>query len=733
MRFPDAGNYNSSPRVAESIRRQRQPKNVNLPADDANSDDRPRMLSPQRAIEIGLEHHRAGRFAQAEAVYRQILDEHPDHPGALELLGLLAYQNNDLAAAEDSLGRAISAGSTSDTAHGSLAVIQHMLGKNELALQSFARALQLNPNNAATHNNLANVHAAMGNSAEAIASYERAVSLKQDYFDALTNVGLVLMRVGRGDDARAALERAVEANPNHAPAHNALAQVIGQSDPQRAIASFRRAMELNPQWADPASNLGGFLSQLGQESAAVDAHRQALARDPNSPAAHNNLGIALMAHGEVSEAIAAFRRAIGIDPAYVTAHDNLLWALHYDPAAEPRAIFDEHVRWAQQHAEPFAEIRPHEREDNDDRPLRIGYVSADLHEHPIAYFIEPVLRSHDRTRFEIFCYNDSPRTDVVHQRLRAIGNTWRDVAFHSDHHLVDQIRADGIDILVDLAGHTARNRLLAFARKPAPVQITWLGYPNTTGMRTIDYWLSDDHLNPTGQTSNALATEQILRLPDTFACYQPPADAPQVNKLPAESNGGEITFASFNYLAKLNDSVLELWSKLLRDVPRSRLIIAAPYLNDEAVLDALADRFAARGVDIDRLELLQHRQMSDYLALYHQADILLDPFPFTGHTTTLHALWMGVPPLSLAGNTHVSRRPVSILSNLKLTELLAHTPEEFLKIGRELCDDVDRLADLRATMRQRMQASPLLDAGTFTANLESAFRDVWSRRPASTV
>jgi predicted O-linked N-acetylglucosamine transferase (SPINDLY family) len=355
--------------------------------------------------------------------------------------------------------------------------------------------------------------------------------------------------------------------------------------------------------------------------------------------------------------------------------------------------------------------------------LRVGYVSADLRDHSVAFFIEPVLAARDRDEFHVTCYYNFPRADAVTARLRAQSDGWRDVAPLSDEALARLIREDGIDVLVDLSGHTAHNRLLTFARKPAPVQMTWLGYLNTTGLGAMDYRITDARACPPGPL-DTLHSEALVRLPDSQWCYRAPAKSPEIAALPA-SAGKRITFGALTNLAKISAATIEVWSRLLRDDTKSQLRIAGRGMS--AVEGAMRAAFERRGVAADRLELLEHGPFQDYLASHGSIDIMLDTFPYTGGTTTCHALWMGVPVVTLAGDTATSRGGASLLYAVGLPELVADTPNRYVETASALAADLGRLRALRATMRERMRSSPLMDEARFARNLEAAYRAAWRK------
>jgi protein O-GlcNAc transferase len=402
----------------------------------------------------------------------------------------------------------------------------------------------------------------------------------------------------------------------------------------------------------------------------------------------------------------------------------LLLALNYMPGADPQEILSEARRYAERHAAPLAEaIKPIQVQPLAGRRLRIGYVSADLREHAAAYYLEPILAAHDRQRFEIFCYADVPDADAVTQRFQRYADQWRSLVGMADEQAAEAIRQDGIDILVDLSGHTGRNRLLVFARKPAPVQASYLGYLGTTGLAAIDYYLTDADADPVGQ-AEAHYQEQLIRLPQSAFCYQP-GSAPDVGQLP-DLQSGRITFGCLNILAKVSEEVLVLWSRVLTAVSGSRIMLrtGAGREAEERVRRTLADH----GIAQERVLFLGHTATRfDYLKLFQEVDLSLDPFPYNGVTTTCDSLWMGVPVLTLAGRMCAARQGVRFLRSVGLEELITETPEAHVRLAIGLAHDLPRLATLRDGLRERMSRSPLMDGTGLTRNLEAAYRAMWDR------
>lgn len=602
-------------------------------------------------------------------------------------------------------------------------------GRIQEAVACYERALVLRPDFAEACNGLGNVLWAQGRRDEAVACYERAITLRPDYAPAHNNLGLALAaRGGAGDADRAAAcyARALAIKPDFSEAHFGLGNVLRkQGRMDEAVASFERALNFRPADADAHCNLGEVLCALGKMARAARHCEQSLALRPDDALAHNNLGNALTGQGRIERALVHYERALVFKPDFAEAHSNMLLALNYASDHDPVGVRDAHLDYAAQREAPLAGSRLTPADDRtSNRRLRIGYLSSDFRRHSVAYFIEPVLAHHDRNHFDVFCYFNHHQADDLTQRLKRYASHWCDIHQLSDELVARQIRTDQIDILVDLNGHTALNRLLVFARKPACVQVTWLGYPNTTGLSSMDYRLTDRFADPVGMTEH-LHSEKLVRLPECFSCYQPPPDAPEVSALPALARG-YVNFGSFNNLAKINPQVIAVWARILQAVSDSRLTLKNVNLGEEPVQRSIRDAFARLGIASSRLELLgPDPSPVAHLDRYGGIDIGLDPFPYNGATTTCEALWMGVPVVTLSGTTHAGRVGVSQLSNLGLTELIAATPEEYVAIAVRLAGNLEGLSSLRAQLRMHFAASPLTNAQRFAANLERAYFAMW--------
>jgi len=531
-----------------------------------------------------------------------------------------------------------------------------------------------------------------------------------------------LHKAGRLTEADAALRQVLNQHPDHPAAVHLLGIVAGRlGRTSESVQLLRRAVQLQPHSAQAHNNLAFALRLNGSADEAMEEFKRAIQIKPDFAEAHSNLGNALIDIGQFDEAIASHRQAVRLSPGDAKEHSNLAFLLHYHPAYDARMIHEELRQWSQRHAEPLKKlIQPHANNRDPDRRLRVGYVSPDFREHPVGQNLLPLLREHDRRQMEIFCYSNVVRPDTRTDQLRGYADVWRSIVGLSDSQVVSQIRQDGIDILVDLALHSAGNRLMVFAHKPAPVQVTYLGYCGGTGMEAMDNRLSDPYMDPS-DSDLSYYSERTIRLPETYWCYGVAGPTPEPSPPPAAAMG-YVTFGCLNNIVKVSPPALDLWAEILQRVPRSRLLI---HCRPGTRLDAMRERFAGKGISPDRLEFPNWQPWHQYVQTYGRIDIALDPFPWGGGITTCDALWMGVPVVSLVGSTAVGRGGASILANVGAPELVARTPQQYVQIATDLANDLPRLVELRRTLRPRMQASPLMDAPRFARNVEAAYRRMW--------
>lgn len=633
-----------------------------------------------------VRHQRAGQWAEAARRCEEVLAAEPDHAPALELLGQAALAAGDAGRAESLLSRAVELRPDSASAHLHHGLALRRLGRADEALAALLRARARDPRLVEAQHQAGNLLKALGRHAEAIECLRAATSLTPKQAVLWLNLGAAQLEGGDAD---------------------------------AAVASFRRALRIEPGRPEAHNILGHALQLTGRSGAAEASFQEALRLQPGYAPAHDNLGRLCRAAGRLHEAVAHYNAALAAQPSPAT-HSNLLLVLNFVPGLSPAVILDEHRRWNERYAAPLAPPRRPAPARPAGHRLRVGYLSPDFAHHSVGYFIEPVLAAHDRARCEVFCYANVAAPDRFTERMRGHAEHWRDVASLDDEAAAALIRRDDLDLLVDLAGHTARHRLLVLARRPAPVQATWIGYPNTTGNGAIDYRLTDAISDPPGETE-AWHTERLARLPGPFSCYRPDDDAPAVSTLPALRGGG-VTFGSLNQLAKVTPAVVTLWARVLAAVPGSRLLLKVPGRGDPQAAQRIAAAFSTAGIGPDRLELHGERlPTAAHLALYHGIDIALDPFPYNGTTTSCEALWMGVPVLTLAGRTHVARVGASLLTHLGLPDWITAGEDDYVARAVAAAADLPALAALRAGLREKMRASPLCDAPAFTRGLEQTF------------
>ena len=664
------------------------------------------------------------------SIYQQILAQQPNHADALHLLGLIAGMAGRLDVAEELIGKAIAVAPTHLMFYRNLGQLLLRAGQAQRAGEWHALEVQANPHSSDAWFDLAMIWEAQGQTEKAIEPYGRALQLAPAHTLALNNLGLILKAKGRVAEARECYERALAVDPTMIEARGNLGVLLeSQGQYAAAIEHYRVALQASPDHYMLHYNLGVSTAELGRKEEAVAAYQRSIVLNPNYAPAHNNLGNVLKMMGRFEEAMAAYHRALGLEPNLAEAYSNLAAIL--ESRAEHAAALACHRNavgaqaaelraWNQRHAVPLRGVRrPHVGVVQDpERRLRIGYLSPDLRDHVIARNMLPAFRERDRAGFEVFCYSSLVVPDAMTGHLRQLSDQWRDVAAMEDARLAEQIRADGIDILVDLSLHMAGTRLLVLAHKPAPVQATFAGYPGSTGLETIDYRFTDGYLEPPEKEGTFV--EKSMRLA-SFWCYDPVGIDVAVNELPAAEKG-TVTFGCLNHFCKVNDGVLDRWIAVMQAVPESRLMLLCA---EGSHRGRTADYFAARGIAAERIAFFAARPRLDYLALYHQVDMGLDTLPYNGHTTSLDAMWMGVPVLTEVGRTEVGRAGLSQLTNLGMPELITWGREEFVKKAVELAGDWERLKAYRATLRPRMERSVLMDGKAFTHGLEGAYRQMW--------
>jgi predicted O-linked N-acetylglucosamine transferase (SPINDLY family) len=558
---------------------------------------------------------------------------------------------------------------------------------------------------------------------EAVAAYRRALQIKPDTAVFHRNLGNVLQCAGRWNEAIPAYRRALEMEPGSTEIASSLANALSQQGSSleqagrldEALASYQQAVEIQPYEPRRHCRVGCLLQRQGRLDEAAAAFHRALEIQPAHTEAHYWLADVLKEQGRWAEARAAMRRVVELAPDLPRAHSDLILVLQTSLDLSEQDVAAECARWNERFGRPVKQfIKPHRNDRNPERRLRIGYVSPDFCDHVVGRNVRPLFRHHDHTQYEITCYSAGVKSDEMTAEFRRQADHWHDVTGLGDEELAALIQREEIDVLVDLALHAAGTRLPMFARQPAPVQVSFAGYPGRTGLETIEHHISDRHLE------TAPGAERAALL-DSFWCYDPCGVDLQVSPLPAEKNGF-VTFASLNDPSKVNEFVLKLWAQVLHGVKDSRLMMLRRHGTH---LQRTIEFLAQQGITRERIEFFDPRSRPQYLQLYGLADIMLDPFPYNGHTTSLEALWMGVPVVSLVGPRRISRAGLSQLSNLGLAELAAYSEDDYVRIAASLGSDLRRLAELRANLRPRMEASVLMDAPRFTRQIEAVYRAMW--------
>jgi protein O-GlcNAc transferase len=800
----------------------------------------------------GMKLHQGGKLAEAEGIYRKILELRPGDAGVLHLMGLMKHQSGDSAAGEQLIRRAISGAiaglpgvgdfhrnlgavlaaqgklevalasyqraaalcAGDAEAHLGAAVLLARLGRHQLAIGAAREALSIHSNLVAALNVLGGSLVATGQMDAAAEAYEKSVGVWPDQkeiwvrwaevfvlkgdlagargrlegalerwplaVDLLGHYGSVLKHLGFREEAMGAFQKALAIWPGAAQIRLNLAGALVEAGrKEEAIQVMREGVQLEPSSAAAHGNFGRLLLDVGVRDEAVgeleaalglepgvvkrycdlaealsaldrydDAvcvYRRAIAVSPNSPEANHNLGLTLLYLAQPEDAMRVLRHAQSLDPNNERVGSNLVLAAQYHPGFDTAGIRRILAEWDERYAKRYRKaIVPHGNVRDPEKRLRIGYVSADFRSHVVARNIEPLLREHDRGGFEIFCYSNSPSSDAVTEKLKGYVDHWRNIRVMTDDAAAEVIRNDGIDILVDFAMHTSHHRLLIFARKPAPVQMCFAGYPGETGVRTMDFRVSDPYLDPVidGSANEKCADgferegaksakregevfERVLQVPDCFWCFDPEAmgvaEGFEVGELPALS-AGFVTFGSLNMFCKMNDAVLSLWARVLKRVENSRLLILAPV---GTVRERILRTFSDGGVDPARVEMEGRRDRLKYMKLYDRIDVGLDTFPWNSHSTGMDSLWMGVPIVTLVGSTITGRAGWSQLSNLGLQELAANREEEFVKIAARVTGDLPNLAEIRRGMRGRMLGAGVCDGKLFARSVEGVLREGW--------
>ncbi|MDA7573129.1 tetratricopeptide repeat protein [Candidatus Pelagibacter sp.] len=675
---------------------------------------------------LGAIQQELGRLEEAISSYKKAIELKPEFVIAHYNLSVILQGKGKLEEAEAFCKKAIALKPDYPKPYNNLGVILQKLGKLDEAEESYIKAIKLKPDYVEAHNNFGAMLNELGRLNDAERSCRKAITLRPKLVIAHYNLAIILQKLGRLEESEASFRKVIILKPDFTEIHNNLGVLLKkQGRFNEAEASYRKAIALKNDLTEAHNNLGVVLKEQGMLNEAEASYRKAITLKPNYAEAYNNLGIMLKELGRLEEAFASFNKAIELKVDFSDAYNNKNLCLNYSSLWSPSFIYKEHLKFEKQ----FGRLKAKKSFDaplkkNFGEQLRIGYISPDFRKHSVAYFFEPLLKHHNNKVVETFCYYNNNVVDEMTKRLMSASDHWRSIFDVAESDVASLIRNDKIDILVDLSGHTGKNSLLVFVQKPAPIQVTWLGYTNTTGLSTIDYRFTDIIADPIGE-ADELHSETLLRLPNGFQCYQGNENV-LVGLEPPQKSQGYITFGSFNNLSKITPQVIKTWSKILHSVPSSHLLLKSLQLNHNK--DYYLELFKKEGLAENRIKLYgQLPSIDDHLELYNSIDICLDPFPFNGATTTCEALWMGVPVITLLGDRHVGRVGASILTNVGLKNFIAQDIDGYIKLSIEMASNTNYLRETRKTLRERMQRSPLCDGRSFANDVETAYQDMLNK------
>ena len=669
-----------------------------------------------------------GEAEDALDAYQRALELEPDYAAAHYNSGNAHAHLNHHDAACAAYEKAIQLKPDFTDAHVALGCTLEELGRRDEAADSYRGALELDPDYAEVHCNLGRMLLAPGRQDEAIACFQRSLELRPDNVEVLLILGTAQKARGRLEAAQSTLLRAHEVSPENMEILTHLGDTcleLEQAD--RALVCYQKAVEIDPSNAVAYNNMGNVYFNSGQFAEAETSYRRAVELRPDFSAAHGNLGCVMKDIGQPLESLKSLRRALEIAPEDLTVRSNLLFIGHLLEDQSPEALLAEAKIFGKIAARQAKPVTNWNNSPDPDRCLRVGLLSADLHLHPVGFFIEGVLRAlmaRNLGKLDIFAYTNYFRVDTMTQRIKSHCHHWREVFGRMDNEVAEVIQKDEIDILIDLSGHTGNNRLPIFAWKPAPIQVSWLGYFATTGVEAIDYLIADPWTLP--ESEEAYFTESIWRLPETRLCFTPPDIDIVIRPLPALTEP-QITFGCFNNLSKMNDAVVAVWARVLAEVPNSRLFLKARQLYRPSAQHDVIEQFSRHGVDRSRLILEGPESRENYFAAYNRVDIALDPFPYTGGTTTAEALWMGVPVLTMSGKHFLARQGVGLMMNAGLPEWIASDPDDYVARAILHSGNLDGLAALRSRLRARVLSSPVFDATRFAMHFEIALQGMWRK------
>ncbi len=733
-------------------------------------------ININKLLQKAINQHKANNFQEAEKLYKQILENEPNHPDANHNMGVLATQFSKHNIAVQFFQKALSQRPNDENFKKNLRnalshlqkkeqpsqnEIQHLvnlymegeytealalsqkmtrdfpnfgfgfkilgsllkkLGRIQDALIAMEKSVELTPNDAEAYFNLGNTLKELGKLSEAEACYRKAVEIKPDYVDAYFHLGNTQYEIGKILESGISYRKTIELKPEYVIAYSNLGSVLKQLGKlSEAEACYRKAVEIKPDYAEAYSNLGVTLQELGKVTEAETSCRKAIELKPDYAEAYYNLGNTLQELGKLTEAETSFCKAIELNPDFIYAYNNLLLGLNYNSELDTAY----YIQWATKFGEMVSKKVDQKFTDHNmilkGAKLKVGFVSGDFRNHSVGYFLENFL-SH-LSGIELVAYHSSHEEDALTNRIKPYFSKWIPIHGKNDKEVADIIYSDNINILIDLSGHTKNNRLAMFAYKPAPLQISWLGYSASTGVAEMDYYVGDNYVARKEEESSF--TEKIYRLPNCYLCFSPPYDAPDIDTLPAIKNGF-ITFGCFNNLNKINNEVIALWSEILINIPSSKLFLKSKQLNDQKVQDTLYQNFEQYGINRDKLILDSYSPTrKELLATYNKIDIALDPFPYTGTTTSVEALYMGVPVLTLKGDKFISNVGESIMHNIKMSDWIAKNKDEYVKKAKDFSFNILHLAEIRAKLRDKSLNSPLFDGQGFANDFQDGLMKMW--------
>jgi predicted O-linked N-acetylglucosamine transferase (SPINDLY family) len=667
----------------------------------------------------------AGKILEAEKHFTRAVEADRQSSQALTEAGNFYFKQQRPQQAIQYLSRITLLDPNNAIAWRNLGVGYSSAGDHERAVSAFQHAIRLKPDYAVAHHALALSLVALRQVFEAIASFQKTIGLNPKDHDAFYNFANALVSIGELQAAESAFHVALSLNPEFTSAHCNLGKLYYSiNECEMASRHLARAVELSPNSAIAQKNLGAVLQQQGRLSDALAAYQTACRLQPDFVEAIGNTGSVQLALGDVNAATASYREALRLKPDHAAVFSDYLFCLQNDHTISSKELFDEHRRFAAVIEAPRRALWPkHHNSPQADRRLKIGYVSGDLRNHAVAFFLEPILAFHDRNNFAVHIYSNHGQVDDMTKRLASYVDAWTPCLHLNDDQLAQQITADGIDILVDLSGHTAYNRLPVFARKPAPIQVTYIGYAGTTGLDAMDYRITDEWVDPVGLTDQ-WHSETLARIPGGNGAFQVAACAPDVGQLPALAGHG-ITLACLNNPRKIRPPVVALWSRILAARPDALLLLGS--VSDDTVKTNLLGWFAEGGIDPARISFQPWMPLNDYLTLHRQIDLALDPFPYNGGTTSFHSLSMGVPFVTLAGNRTVSRCGAAILATVGLNDWVADTEDTYVQKALMAMEDLPALNVLRQSLRSRLRPSDDGRSKRIAFELNTAYRSMWRR------